>query len=64
MLVLARKKHQKIHIGADIEVTIIRIDGDRVHLGITAPAAAVILRSELLTRSRDGTPAVSDLPQQ
>jgi carbon storage regulator len=47
MLVLSRKKNETICLGEHIEITIIRVAGDRVRLGIKAPEHMVILRREL-----------------
>jgi carbon storage regulator len=47
MLVLSRKRGQKIRIGEAIEVSVRAIDGDRVRLGIEAPREMPILRGEL-----------------
>lgn len=47
MLVLSRKKSETIRLGDQIEITIIRVAGDRVRLGIKAPEHLVILRREL-----------------
>ncbi|MGL4464347.1 MAG: carbon storage regulator [Planctomycetia bacterium] len=48
MLVLTRKLNQKIRIGQDIVVTVVRVDGDRVRLGIEAPLDVAVQRSELV----------------
>lgn len=52
MLILSRKIGERIRIGngtgaAAIEVIVQRVSGDRVTLGIAAPAHVKILRSEL-----------------
>ena len=51
MLVLSRKKDEKIILrvpnNEDIVLTVIRIEGNRVRLGIEAREDVVILRSEL-----------------
>lgn len=47
MLVLSRKIGEAIVIGDDIEVTVTRMAGNRVTLGITAPSAVRVLRGEL-----------------
>ena len=47
MLVLARKLNEKILIGEDIEITVVGISGDSIRLGINAPRAVKILRSEV-----------------
>jgi carbon storage regulator len=49
MLVLTRRNGQAIRIGTDIEVRVIRIEGDRVVLGFDAPREIPVFRSELLT---------------
>ncbi len=50
MLVLTRKTEQKIHIGRDITVTILRIKGRSVKIGIEAPSGKEVLRGELLNK--------------
>jgi len=50
MLVLSRKLSQQILIGSDIAITVVRIEGNHVRLGIEAPAGVSILRDELVTR--------------
>lgn len=47
MLILSRRAKQRIKLGNDIIVTVIRISGDKVRLGIEAPADLVVLRDEL-----------------
>ena len=46
MLVLSRKADQRIHIGPDIIITILRIDGNRVSVGICAPKDVAITRPD------------------
>ncbi len=50
MLVLTRKVEEKIHIGRDITVTILRIEGQRMKIGIQAPSGMKVLRGELLDK--------------
>jgi len=47
MLVLSRKREERIRIGRDIVVTVIHIDRNRVRLGIEAPDDIPIMRDEL-----------------
>ncbi|MBA4018764.1 MAG: carbon storage regulator [Pirellula sp.] len=47
MLVLSRKQGEQIRIGDNIVVTIHRLSGNRVSLGIEAPADCKIMRGEL-----------------
>jgi len=48
MLVLTRKVGEMLRIGEDIEIKITEISGDKVRIGIEAPAALKILRGELI----------------
>jgi carbon storage regulator len=52
MLVLSRKDIERIFIGDTIVVTVVKIQGGVVRLGIEAPAEILITREELLG-SRD-----------
>lgn len=47
MLVLSRKEAQRIRLGEDIVITVVRIGGDKVRLGIEAPRDMLVLRDEL-----------------
>jgi len=47
MLVLSRRATERIRLGDSIVVTVIRVAGDRVRLGIDAPSDVVVLRDEL-----------------
>jgi carbon storage regulator len=47
MLVLSRRESQRIQLGESIVLTIVRVSGDRVRLGIEAPANVRVLRGEL-----------------
>ncbi len=53
MLVLTRRDGQSLRIGDAIEVHVVRVEGDRVLLGIAAPRDVAIVRSELLAEVRD-----------
>jgi carbon storage regulator len=47
MLVLTRKIGERIHIGTDIIITVVKVEGQRTRLGIEAPSSTPILREEL-----------------
>jgi carbon storage regulator len=49
MLVLTRKLMEKLYIGNDVCVTIVRLEGGQVRLGIDAPREVSVVRAELLT---------------
>jgi carbon storage regulator len=55
MLVLSRKRNEVIMIGDDIKITVLEIRGDKVRLGITAPANVPVHRLEVYQAiQRDG----------
>jgi carbon storage regulator len=47
MLVISRKTGQSLKLGADIEITVLRVEGDQVRIGVSAPRSVAILRGEL-----------------
>ena len=47
MLVLSRKENERIRVGESIVVTVVRLGGDKVRLGIEAPSDVLVLRGEL-----------------
>ena len=47
MLVLSRKESQRIKLGDSIVITVVRVAGDKVRLGIDAPKDMLVLRDEL-----------------
>lgn len=47
MLVLSRKEAERIRVGDSIIVTVVRVSGDKVRLGIEAPPNVLVLREEL-----------------
>lgn len=61
MLVLSRKSNQTIHIGDDITVVVLDVRGNRVCLGIEAPAVVAIRRGELEPQQSIRVPVDSEL---
>ena len=57
MLVLSRKESQRIRLGDSIVVTIVKISGDKVRVGIEAPSDVLVLRDELEQRGPAGDPS-------
>jgi len=47
MLVLSRKIGERILIGPDISVTVVRIAGGAVRIGVEAPSDMPVIREEL-----------------
>jgi carbon storage regulator len=54
MLVLSRKIGERIIINNEITVEVLQIIGNRVRLGVTAPAGIPILREELVGAAPKG----------
>ena len=48
MLVLTRKLMEKLYIGKDVCVTVVRLEGGQVRLGIEAPRDISVVRAELV----------------
>jgi carbon storage regulator CsrA len=68
MLVLSRKVGEQVLIGNNVCLTVLEVRGNRVRLGVTAPADVSIRRGELPTeaprrRSPEPGPARSPLPE-
>lgn len=54
MLVLSRRSNESITIpGTGIHITVLRVSGNRVRLGIEAPSGVEIRRSELVPADAD-----------
>jgi carbon storage regulator CsrA len=63
MLVLSRKRDEKILLklneNEEVELTVVRIDANKVRLGIQASDSVTILRSELIEK----LPEVENTPK-
>ena len=59
MLILSRKIDQAITIGENIEISITKIEGDSVKIGITAPRSIAILRKEILEEMQSSNKAAA-----
>lgn len=60
MLVLSRKEAQRIRVGDSIVVTVVKIAGDKVRVGIEAPSDVLVLRDEL--EAWDAAPGAAPPP--
>jgi carbon storage regulator len=47
MLVLTRKSNQSIMIGDDVEISVLSVVGEKVRIGIQAPADVPVFRTEI-----------------
>lgn len=50
MLVLTRRTNQSIMIGEDVEISILSVSGEKVRIGIDAPADVPVFRKEVYLR--------------
>jgi carbon storage regulator len=59
MLVLSRKKNERITLGsnAEIEIVVVEIRGDKVRLGINAPKELPVHRREVYDAIKRGEAA-------
>jgi carbon storage regulator len=64
MLVLSRKVGERIQIGDQIVVTVVRINATTVRLGIEAPGNLAVVREELVARLSSAASANSDAAAQ
>jgi carbon storage regulator len=64
MLILTRRVGDSLKIGDDVSITILRVKGDQVRLGIDAPDTVSVLREEVLERleREAATTTSSDAP--
>jgi carbon storage regulator len=65
MLILTRKSHEQIQIGDNITVTILRVKGGAIRVGIDAPRNVSVLRKELALKPKNAAeiepvPAVAE----
>jgi carbon storage regulator len=56
MLVLSRKRDERIVIGDNIVITVVEVRGDKVRLGIDAPSEVPVHRQEVLDAMRRSDP--------
>ena len=66
MLVVTRKKDEKLIIGNEIEIQVLRIGRDNVRLGIKAPAHISIYRYEIYEaiKQENGASVQSQIPDK
>jgi carbon storage regulator len=53
MLVLSRYKNESIMIGDDVEIMIVKVQGDKVRLGIIAPRDIAVHRKEIYLKAQE-----------
>ena len=58
MLVLSRKRGEMITIGNGVTVTVLAVQGDRVKIGVAAPAEVPVHRQEIHERIGNNSPVL------
>ncbi len=62
MLVLTRALNESIMIGDDVEITIVDVKGEKVRLGIRAPASVAVHRKEVYQAIRQANVEAAQAP--
>jgi len=60
MLVLTRARGETIIVGDNVVITVVRIDGDKVRLGIEAPREMPVHRQEVYDAIKEAEDAKQD----
>lgn len=61
MLVLSRKPGERLFVGTEIVITVVRLGPTTVRLGINAPEHLIIVREELSTEVQDASSPPSEV---
>jgi carbon storage regulator len=62
MLVLSRKRGEIITIGNGVKITVLAVQGERVKIGIEAPAEVPVHRQEVYERIEGGSWVLNHAP--
>ncbi len=53
MLILTRKAGESLHLGDDIKITVLKVQGNQVKLGLDVPKALTVYREEVYLRIKE-----------
>lgn len=54
MLILSRRVGESVKIGDDVSITVLRVKGNQVRLGVNAPRSLAVQREEMSPRIGPG----------
>jgi len=64
MLVLSRRKGQRIRIGSDIEIVVTEVHRSSVKIGIRAPAGLLVTRGEVVMATTSENQPLESAPEE
>jgi carbon storage regulator len=59
MLILSRRVGESVIIGEDISITVLRVKGNQVRLGVNAPKSIAVQREEISERIKPAAGSAS-----
>ena len=62
MLILTRRIGESVMIGDDVSITVLRVKGNQVRLGVNAPRTVSVQREEIFERIKSEDPASEAAP--
>ena len=62
MLILTRRKNEKVMIGEDIIIEVLGINGNQVKIGFSAPQQVGIMREEIIGQPKKLKPIEMPIP--
>ena len=62
MLILTRREGESVRIGEDVTVTVLRVKGSQVRIGVNAPKDVAVQREEIAERIRADATGEVEVP--
>jgi carbon storage regulator len=62
MLILSRRVGESVIIGEDISITVLRVKGNQVRLGVNAPKSIAVQREEISERIKPEVVGAAGMP--
>jgi carbon storage regulator len=64
MLILTRRVGESVMIGEEVTITVLRVKGNQVRLGVNAPRTVSVQREEIFERIKNEGPEAAPDPVQ